>query len=258
MPGMCGRGLLVRVVALCVALLVGPTACGTSKAPRTGYDVEWIEGGDAAPATRESMERRLSQPWPDEEAVRGEAAGEEQPPVMLGSCRDYLDVADQQVRPVEGGGGGLAFSIFQARVLSCEAMALTLAAQPAVVSHLRGLVFDETLPDQLPWEVAMIISSAEAGRIATGRPQATWREALFEPLTGFSSCGTYCGHYSDPGSEQAVSLVARGDFDGDGIEDVLLGSYDAATGGSYRTTRMLLLTRREPGGRVELVRELEY
>ena len=50
--------------------------------------------------------------------------------------------------------------------------------------------------------------------------------------------------------------VARGDFDGDGVEDMLLSSSDAARGGSYRAVRMFVLTRRQPDGKVELVREL--
>lgn len=256
MPGNHGRVLLTRTAVLCTALLIGPTACGAPAAPPTSYAVEWIDSPDSAPSPHDDLESRLSLPWPDEIEVRSAASNADDPPITLSSCRDYLDVADLHVRPFEG--GGLVYSLFQARALDCQAMALTLAARPAAVSHLRTLAFDEALPDELPWQVAMITSGAEAERIATGRSQANWRQALFEPLTEFSSCGTYCGRYGDPGQVQAVMLVARGDFDGDGIEDVLLGSSDAAKGGSYRAMRMLLLTRREPGGRVELVRELEY
>lgn len=256
MPGNQGRVPMIRTAALLVALLIGPAVCGTSTAPVAGYDVEWINGPDAAPSTRDNLEARLSLPWLDEIEVRSGATGADNPPITLTSCRDYLDVADQQVRPFEG--GSPMYSLFQARALDCQAMALTLAARPAAVSHLRTLAFDEALPDALPWQVAMITSGAEAERIATARPQATWRQVLFEPLTEFSSCGTYCGRYGDPAQLQAVMLVARGDFDGDGIEDMLLGSSDAAKGGSYRATRMLLLTRREPGDRVEVVRELAY
>ena len=246
---------MIRTVSLCVALLMGPAACGTPTPPGTSYDVEWIDGPAAAPATREGLEQRLSLPWLDAIEVRSKAADADEPLITLESCGDYLDVADLEVRPVEG---GTAAVIFQARALDCQAVVLALAAQPAAVSHLRTLAFDETLPDELPWQVAMIVSGAEADRIAAERPQAMWRDALFGPLTEFSSCGTWCGRYGDPAGVQSVMLVARGDFDGDGIEDMLLGSSDAAKGGSYRAVRMFLLTRRERGGRVELIKALEY
>lgn len=133
-----------------------------------------------------------------------------------------------------------------------------MAAQPATISHLRTLAFDGDLPDHLPWQAAMITSGSEQQQIADERPDASWREALFSPLTTFSSCGTYCGVYAEPGQTQSVQLLARGDFDDDGIEDVLLQSSDAAIGGSYQALRMLVLTRRQPGGRIELIRELDY
>lgn len=251
-----GRFPLRRAAALCAALLAATTASAETSAPAAGYAVEWIENGEAVPATREDIEQRLSQPWLDGFEVRAATAGKDEPPVTLASCRDYLGVADRQVEPHRATSTDRA--IFQARALDCQALVLVRDAQPAAVSHLRGLVFDDTLPDHLPWQVALIISGAEAARIGAERPRATWREALFEPLTEFSSCGPHCGRYGDPAAVQSVWLVARGDFDGDGIEDMLLSSYDAVTGGSYRASRLLLLTRRTPDGRVELIRELEH
>lgn len=241
--------------ALSVALLMLASACGTSAGSGGRYDVEWFDTAEAAPATRAAVEQLLARPWLEAIDVQREAAEGDRMPTTLESCSDYLDVAGLRMRPIARGN---LSGIFQARALDCQAMALTLAAQPAVISYLRPFAFDEGLPDRLPWQVAMIMSGSEAQRIADERPNSTWRQALFGPLTGFSSCGTHCGRYGDPGAEQRVRLVGRGDFDGDGIEDMLLSSSDAAIGGSYRAVRMFVLTRRQPGGNVELVRELDY
>ena len=246
---------MIRVAALCATLLVTAGACSASTDPGARYDVEWFDAPDAAPMAGDGIQELLSRPWLDAIDVQGEATAGARTPRTLESCADYLDVADLRVRPIEG---GTTWVIFQARALHCQAMTLALAARPATISHLRPFAFDESLPDGLPWQVAMIISGAEAERIATGRPDATWRQALFEPLTEFSSCGTHCARYGDPGQEQTLRLLARGDFNGDGIEDMLLVSFDAVRGGSYRAERMLLLTRRQPQGKVELIRELEY
>ena len=246
---------MIRAAALCAALLMTAGACGASKAPGVRHGVEWFDGADAAPLARDGLEQLLSRPWPDAIDVQVEAAHGGRTPLALESCSDYLDVAELRPRPLAG---GTTLVIFQARALDCQAMTLVLAAQPAAISHLRPFAFDEGLPDRLPWQVAMIISSSEAEQIAIERPHATWRQALFGPLTEFSPCGTQCARYGDPDNEQALSLVARGDFDGDSIEDILLASSDAAKGGSYRAVRMFLLTRRQPEGKVELIRELGY
>lgn len=235
--------------------LLAATVWGVSADAGAGYEVEWFGASRGAPMPQGAVEQLLAEPWLEPVEVRTGAADRAGEPITLQSCSNYLEVADLRVRPVAGGNVG---EIFQARALECHAAALTLAAQPAVVSHLRTLVFNEDLPDQLPWQVAMIVSGAEAARIAHERPRATWSQALLEPITGFSPCGQYCGTYRDSSQEQTVRLLARGDFDGDGIEDILVSSWDVALGGSYRATRVLLLTRRQPGGRLELLQEVDY
>src|SRR5699024_1889894 len=100
-----------------------------------------------------------SRPWLDAIEVRHGAADGDGVTSTLESCRDYLDVAGMRVRPTVGGTTAL---IFQARALGCQTKALILTAQPAAVSYLRPLAFDEDLPDRLPWQVAMILSGAEA------------------------------------------------------------------------------------------------
>ena len=238
-----------------IALLVLATACGTSAPHDIAYDVEWFEEPQSAPVSREAIGSLMAEPWVDDIEVRIQAPGEDRMHATLGSCSDYFAVADQRPRPIHG---ATTHVIFQARALHCQAARLAMAAQPATISHLRTLAFDEGLPDHLPWQVAMIISSSEHQQIARERPKATWRAALFSPLTTFSPCGTHCGVYAEPGQTQSVWLLARGDFDGDGIEDVLLQSSDAAIGGSYQAVRMFVLTRRQPGARIELVQEFDY
>lgn len=246
---------MIRPVATAIALLMLASAYGTTVLAGASYDVEWFDGAQAAPAARDAVEQLLSEPWPDPIDVQSEAPREDRAPTTLGSCSDYLDLADRRLRPVHG---GTTRVILQARALTCQAARLTLAAQPAAISHLRTLAFDADLPDHLPWQVAMILSGSEAQQIAAERPDASWREALFTPLTGFSSCGEHCGRYDDESATQTVQLVARGDFDGDGIEDVLLSAYDTAKGGSHQSSRMFVLTRRTPDGEIELIRELDY
>ena len=246
---------LDNMTALGAALLVLASACGTSPVLGDRHSVEWYESANAAPVAQVGVAQLLAEPWLDPIEVYWESGDGERITGSLESCGEYLDAAHLRVRPVHG---GTTAAIFQARALHCQALTMVLDAAPAVVSYLRPFAFDEGLPDRAPWQLATIWSASEAQQIAAERPDATWRQALFAPLDEFSACGTHCGRYIGPGAVQAVRLVARGDFDGDGVEDMLVSSSEAARGGSYQAYRMLVLTRRMPDGRVELVRELEY
>ena len=57
----------------------------------------------------------------------------------------------------------------------------------------------------------------------------------------------------DDGLRQHLTEVARADFNGDGIEDVLLSEAVHATQGTYRTYNMIILTRKSMEGKFEKV-----
>lgn len=245
----------------CAAVATLAAAC-TTTAAGASHPVEWFGGfypeqfvPDAVrPQTRQDIQATLSSAWYDPVTVEMGSAGDTGR-MTLGSCAEYLKVAHLRVRPVEA---PTAWVPFMERALTCQAALLILAAQPARVSHVRQLAFDEQLPEQLPWQVAAIISGGERDALAAGQPDSTWSAILPRPLTRFSACGEHCAAYGDDSGEQSVQLVARGDFNGDGVEDLLVSSFDSVAEGSYSAWRMFMLTRRKAGGRVELVKQLEY
>ncbi|MGH8085992.1 MAG: hypothetical protein ACREPV_12065 [Lysobacter sp.] len=253
---------MIRSLLIGAATLVLASACATTDPAGAHYTVEWFDGfnlaqlgeGRSKPETRDAVRQALFLPWYAPIAVtpEGSSGGER---FSLRSCADYLRVADRRVRPADD---PTAWVPFMDRALTCQAARLILDAQPATTSHVRSMAFDKTLPERLPWQVAMIISGGERERIAAERADALWSEALFAPLTEFSACGDHCAIYGDEGGDQEVQLVAHGDFNTDGIEDVLIRSFDSVKGGSYRAVRMLVLTRRSADGDYELLEQLDY
>lgn len=244
---------------LCAAIPVLASACSIPDVSGNGYRVEWFDGlgllppgeSGSALATSEDIRQALTAPreFPFLVATTG---GEK---ISLGACNDYLQVKQTRVRPVSA----IDWAPFMGWALSCRAARMVLSAGPSTTSHVHELAFDASLPERLPWQVAMIISVSERERIAASRPDATWKEALLEPLTEFSSCGEHCGVYGDASGQQAVKLVARGDFNDDRIEDVLIRSFDSVKGGgSYRASRMFLITRRSADGDYELLETVDY
>ena len=58
----------------------------------------------------------------------------------------------------------------------------------------------------------------------------------------------------DDGLRQHLTEMARADFNGDGIEDILLSEAVHATGGTYRTYDTIILTRKSMDGKYEKVK----
>jgi hypothetical protein len=247
----------------CVAALgLALVACAPARAAEAGHPVEWYEAFGlehllAEPfelATVDDIRRAMTMPWEDSYDVvpEGSPAGTEAR--TLDSCAAYLEVSDQRVRPR----AATDWVWFMSTARVCQTARLIVAAEPAERSWLGDLVFDRSLPERLPWQVAMIISSGESDAIAASRPHARWSEVEVAPVTEFSSCGEHCGRYGDESGGQSVRLVARGDFNGDGIGDVILESNDWVIGGTYRAYRVFVLTRREAGGGIELLDDVDF
>jgi hypothetical protein len=61
----------------------------------------------------------------------------------------------------------------------------------------------------------------------------------------------------DDGWEATVSLYARGDFDGNGIEELLLRRDGTLLEGTYRNHSLFILTRSSNHGPLRVVRKIE-
>lgn len=154
------------------------------------------------------------------------------------TCSAYLERAHEQLAPVDES----AAAAFMEIAAMCEATALIAQARPAAHSWIGDAAIDEALPVHLPAEFALRV--AESGRIPAG-DERRWAEV--EPDIEGHRLAADSVRFSHPHGIQEIALVARADFDGDGIEDLLLLSRDYVDAGSYAAFRLFLLTRLENG-----------
>lgn len=241
-------------------------ACATAQPAEGRLDVEWFEGfgmGQFLEPPRELVSQSdviaaIDSPWYyDREVAIYTADGElERPALVLGSCADYLAL-QKRVWPVHISDS----DAFMALAMRCKAAKLIASAERADRSFVRGLAFDRDLPGLLPPELTIAVSSSEVERVGAARADESW-----DDLAGIarnercnSREGEHCRiYYDDTAGRQKVQLVARGDFNADGVEDVLISSGDSLEGGSYWVLRMFVLTRRSPDGDYELLEQLDY
>ena len=130
-------------------------------------------------------------------------------------------------------------------------------AKPSRSSYLSDLVWNERVLTLLPPQLA-ITPATEMERAASAAAAQGQNWAAFDPsiTAAPSSKGPDRVVVTGNGFSEQLILWARGDFNGDGIEDLLVQSLDTLTQGTYRNTRLFVLTRRAPNGNLLLVSSL--
>ena len=129
----------------------------------------------------------------------------------------------------------------------CDVILLVLAAKPSRVSYVRGFKLDESALDLLPASLSEIADEDQAKVKHIGlswkkyHPEAKLVRKAFNEINveGDDEFGVN------------LQIMAFGDFNGDGVEDVLLfrESYDIGGHGRCCTPEPVILTRLAPGGR---------
>jgi len=126
-------------------------------------------------------------------------------------------------------------------------------ATPATSSHVVELKWDEHILPLLPPQLAINVSaeSIRKAKAAATRGQS-WPD--FDKSAAASTDGPDQIVVQGDGFLERLILWGRGDFNGDGIEDLLVQSLDTLTKGTYRNTRLFILTRKTPRGKLSVVR----
>lgn len=128
-------------------------------------------------------------------------------------------------------------------------------ATPAPSSHVAELKWDEHILPLLPPQLAINVSaeSLRKAKAAATRGQS-WPD--FDKSATASTDGLDQIVVQGKGFLERLILWGRGDFNGDGMEDLLVQSLDTLTEGTYRNTRLFILTRKTPRGKLSVVRAL--
>lgn len=131
---------------------------------------------------------------------------------------------------------------FMELLVMCKATKAIVNAKPSQQSFIQHLTFDKTLPNTLPKSIGLIISDVESKRKLQDQTLTSWSD--INTISSITDLGqNHSTYVHNDGSQQELELVAKGDFNGDGIEDFLLTSRDSMQGGSYSATRLFLFSK---------------
>ena len=121
----------------------------------------------------------------------------------------------------------------------------TIPEQSFIPTLKEGAVDLELLPFSLFPELLDFEDNIE---------NVTYQDRVDEGLLKVTDRGDNWFSCEDEGLRQHLTEVARADFNGDDIEDILLSEAVHATQGTYRTYNMIILTRKSIDGKYEKVK----
>ena len=246
-----GFNLLLTIKLLGILwLLLAVTACAAqSTDDPTPYPIRWTASLDLP--NLQAIEQRLAQTWSETLRMwpgnrRSMSTGSE--PLAVKDCLSYFRLSGQgyEARP---------YRSQLAQGVECHALKALAGAKSARLSYLDDFRLTEETPGLLPPDLSLALSDEEERKVASANAKGlSWRD--YQPLTA-SPQGATALRVEGNGWGMRLSLYAWADFDGDGVEDILVKSQGWLNEGSYQTTRLLTLTRLAPGERFRLVKEYD-
>ena len=256
-PEMQINGILMTRMGVAGLLLVALVSCASrsglpgAEAPRTAViqvPVRW------SPALRlasvDGIPARLRAPFADPFDVAKLAPDGAMLQSTIVSCASYFERRPKGYEPLSE----TDLAAMKNEGANCQALRLIQAARPASGELLQGFVFDERSLSKLPAALGPTPNPADRDRrdaaTAAGR---TW--AVTDPEATISATDAWSAKVQGKDWTTEIKVLALGDFDGDGTDDILLETLSSGSTGTWREVRLRLLTSAPREKTLRIVRE---
>ncbi|HKV41608.1 MAG TPA: hypothetical protein VJX67_20560 [Blastocatellia bacterium] len=205
------------------------------RTPLPQYPVRWTRA--VGPPSRQALKAQLRQPVKKPRSQKIYEHTEAQREIR--TCIDYAsarrDGWSDSANTYERSTG----SFFRDQ---CDVALLVLAAKPSRTSYLHNFKLNEAGLNLLPPSLSWAVSNDEEEAVAEAeRKGLSWKS--FNPALKVLEKGANSITVDEDGDRITLEIKAFGDFNGDGIEDVLLFKSCSATEGTMREYEPVVLTR---------------
>lgn len=226
------------MLGACVNLGVGPAS---------RFPVQW------SPAlgldTLEHLDERLARTWefPLEVSRLQGSTGLQREFAKIENCLSYFQLTRQGFQSTP-----LKHQMLEGVV--CHALQALKHAVPARRSFLAEFTVNDASVRKLPPDLALSISPDDQRRVQRAKTDhLSWDniDTIHRVIPHAEGSGLVEGD----GWAMRLTILARGDFNQDGFEDLLLQTHGWLTEGTYERVRLLELTRKTPQGPLTVTKE---
>ncbi|WP_027328248.1 hypothetical protein [Marinimicrobium agarilyticum] len=182
---------------------------------------------------REDLAALLSKDWYASIDVANTRSAEED---AFSNCQEYFREATPKTRTLREH----EMNAFVELAVMCRATELMVGAKTPRKSYIPEDILTASSPEKFPSEIAFETSKTESEKNRNDPLVKHWGD--INKIREVNAVSPYAVDFYTMGGVQRLELVGRGDFDGDGVEDVLLSSRDSVDGGSYQHLRLFVLS----------------
>jgi hypothetical protein len=220
--------------------------------------VTWSAGvaGPKASDLAQALDKPLEQPWTmfDRKTRERHEAGTCKQLLTLDPTSEPMDVHEDGSPPTTLIGND--WNVYTGYLLGCRILVAIQGAKPSRVDYLGGFALENARLKDIPAAVIPTPSPDEEQQLkkasARGVSWKRWDRRIHVTKT---DRGTIV--VDSPDTHCFLSIEGRGDFDGDGVEDLVLYRSGGGQEGTWNSASAFVLTRRSPRGRVEVVKVIE-
>ncbi len=233
-------------LTLIMAMTVGIASCVTTNPPpsvfeNTGFPISWTQEFNMADLLEDSIDvysqkdlaQLMERLWYASLAVQLPATSELR---TLNNCNDYLAIETEKPVARRDQENNALLEL----MVMCEATRLLSRATAAHSSNIPPSPLHAHSPEEFPKVLGLVTSESEKNLVRSDPDIFKWSDVNSVSEAKRLSPDRFA-YYSDSGM-QILSLIGRGDFDADGLEDILIRSTDSVEGGSYFDMRLFALT----------------
>ncbi|MEI8633548.1 hypothetical protein P4S72_18710 [Vibrio sp. PP-XX7] len=141
-----------------------------------------------------------------------------------------------------------SYGIYHAVYSECKAISLIInkMAQP-VYSYIKGFQLNQNTIKNLPKDMALVTSTSRYNDVHAD-PTITTLEDVNHIVKVMQQNEFSATAEDDGGGIQDITILARGDFNNDQIEDLLFSVSNSVVGGSYTSYYLYVLTKTKKDG----------
>lgn len=231
----------IRAALLATLFIITPGCSDSSTDSQQGYPVSWSSGYHmtdllSEPVTvekQQDLQSLLEAPWYAEIQVTGAKSSER---ATFSNCKTYLSEVTEKTHTLREN----EINAFLEIAAMCRATQVLLKATAPNRSNIPDKFFNPSTPEKFPVALALSISETESLRHAQDESIRHWGDVnknyQFEPISNIQA------RFHNGADIQQLALLGRGDFNDDGVEDLLISSRDSVVGGSYFNIRLFALS----------------